>query len=136
MTKVLIAEDDDEIRALIMFRLTTAGFEVAGVGDGEAAVAMAESILPDLVVLDWMMPRMNGLEACTLLRRNPIFASLPIIMLTAKGQELDVERGFAAGADDYIVKPFSPRELTRRVEAVLARTRASSIEAFITRAQT
>ncbi len=136
MTKVLIAEDDEEIRALIMFKLTTAGFDVSGVGDGESAIAMAESILPDLVIVDWMMPRMNGLETCAALRRNPAFHSLPIIMLTARGQEIDVERGFATGVDDYIVKPFSPRELLRRIEALLARTRSSSIEAFITRAET
>jgi two-component system phosphate regulon response regulator PhoB len=136
MTKVLIAEDDEEIRALIMFKLTTAGFDVSGVGDGESAVAMAESILPDLVILDWMMPRMNGLETCTMLRKNPAFHALPIIMLTARGQEVDVERGFGAGVDDYIVKPFSPRELLRRIEALLARTRSSSIEAFIARAET
>ena len=136
MTKILIAEDDDEIRALIMFKLTTAGFEVSGVGDGESAVEMAESIFPDLVILDWMMPRMNGIDACLALRKNPTFSALPIILLTAKGQEADVDRGFAAGADDYIVKPFSPRELTRRIEALLSRTRASSLEAFIARAQT
>jgi DNA-binding response OmpR family regulator len=136
MTKILIAEDDDEIRALIMFKLTTAGFEVSGVGDGDSAVLMAESIAPDLVILDWMMPRMNGIDACLALRKNPSFSALPIILLTAKGQEADVERGFAAGADDYIVKPFSPRELTRRIEALLSRTRASSLEAFIARAQT
>jgi two-component system response regulator MtrA len=136
MTKVLIAEDDEEIRALMMFKLTTAGFEVSGVGDGESAIAMAESILPDLVIVDWMMPRMNGLEACAALRRNPSFHALPIIMLTARGQEVDVERGFATGVDDYIVKPFSPRELLSRIEALLARTRSSSIEAFIARAET
>src|SRR4051794_17012310 len=134
MTKVLIAEDDEEIRELVMFKLKSAGFEVHGVSDGEAAVALAEVILPDLVILDWMMPRMNGLEACTALRKNPAFASLPIVLLTAKVQEIDIERGFSAGIDDYIVKPFSPRELLHRIEALLARTRSSSIEAFITRA--
>ncbi len=134
MTKVLIAEDDEEIRELVRFKLESAGFEVHGVGDGESALALAESILPDLVILDWMMPRMNGLEACIALRKNPKFGSLPIMILTAKVQEIDVERGFSAGVDDYIVKPFSPRELLHRIEALLARTRSSSIEAFITRA--
>jgi DNA-binding response OmpR family regulator len=133
MTKILVAEDDTEIRELLIFKLTSAGYEVHGVGDGEIAVMMADSILPDLVILDWMMPRMNGLEACIALRERPQFEALPIMMLTAKGQEIDVERGFSAGVDDYVVKPFSPRELARRVEALLARTRGSSIEAFITR---
>jgi DNA-binding response OmpR family regulator len=133
MTKILIAEDDEEIRSLLKFKLETAGFEVCGVPDGEAAVEMAQSMLPDLVLLDWMLPRMNGLQTCVALRKIPEFRSLPIVMLTAKSQEIDVDRGFAAGVDDYIVKPFSPREVTRRIEALLARTRSSSIEAFIAR---
>jgi two-component system, OmpR family, response regulator MtrA len=133
MTKILIAEDDDDIRELIVFKLKTAGFDVHGVGDGESAVATAEELLPDLVVLDWMMPRMNGLDACLALRSKPEFRTLPIILLTAKGQEVDIDRGFAAGVDDYIVKPFSPRELLHRIEALLLRTRSSTIEALIAR---
>jgi DNA-binding response OmpR family regulator len=133
MTKILIAEDDEEIRSLLKFKLETAGYEVYGVPDGEAAVEMAQAMLPDLVLLDWMMPRMNGLETCVALREIPELRALPIVMLTARGQEIDVDRGFSAGVDDYIVKPFSPREVTRRIEALLARTRASTIEAFIAR---
>jgi DNA-binding response OmpR family regulator len=136
MTKVLVAEDEEEIRELIAFKLTIAGFEVIGVGDGESAVATATSMLPDLVILDWMLPQMNGLDVCIELRKVPAFRSLPIIMLTARGQEIDVERAFAAGVDDYMVKPFSPRELTRRIDALLARTRSSSIEAMISRTKT
>jgi DNA-binding response OmpR family regulator len=133
MTKILIAEDDEDIRELIVFKLNAAGFEACGVGDGESAIASAEEVLPDLVVLDWMMPRMNGLDACIELRKKPAFRTLPIILLTAKGQEVDIDRGFAAGVDDYIVKPFSPRELVHRIEALLSRTRSSSIEALISR---
>jgi two-component system, OmpR family, response regulator MtrA len=133
MTKILIAEDDEDIRELIVFKLKTAGYDVCGVGDGENAVATAEELLPDLVVLDWMMPRMNGLDACVALRSKPAFRTLPIILLTAKGQEVDIDRGFAAGVDDYIVKPFSPRELVHRIEALLLRTRSSTIEALISR---
>jgi DNA-binding response OmpR family regulator len=136
MTKILIAEDDEEIRELVLFKLRNAGFDAYGVGDGEQAVKMAETILPDLVVLDWMMPRMNGLDACVALRSNPKFSALPIMLLTAKGQESDVERGFTAGVDDYVVKPFSPRELVHRIEALLTRTRSSSIEALIARSST
>jgi DNA-binding response OmpR family regulator len=136
MTKILIAEDDEEIRELLLFKLRNSGFDAYGVGDGEAAVTMAESLLPDLVVLDWMMPRMNGLDACFALRNDPKFHALPIMLLTAKGQESDVERGFTAGADDYVVKPFSPRELVHRIEALLTRSRSSSIEALIARTST
>ncbi len=136
MTKILIAEDAEDIRELLGFKLRAAGYEVFEACDGESAVALAKSILPDLVVLDWMMPRMNGLDACLALRSDPNFHSLPIMFLTAKGQEIDVERGFSAGVDDYVVKPFSPRELVRRIEALLARTRSVSIEAFIARTNT
>jgi two-component system phosphate regulon response regulator PhoB len=136
MTKILIAEDAEDIRELLSFKLKAAGYEVHTVADGESAVAFAKSILPDLVVLDWMMPRMNGLDACIALRSDPNFRSVPIMFLTAKGQEIDVERGFSAGVDDYVVKPFSPRELVHRIEALLARTRSSSIEAFIARTNT
>jgi two-component system, OmpR family, response regulator MtrA len=136
MTKILIAEDDEEIRELLLFKLRNVGFDAYGVEDGEAALTMAESILPDVIVLDWMMPRMNGLDACAALRSNPKFRALPIMLLTAKGQESDVERGFTAGADDYVVKPFSPRELVHRIEALLTRSRSSSIEALIARTST
>ena len=136
MTKILIAEDAEDIRELLSFKLKAAGYEVHAVCDGESAVALAKSILPDLVVLDWMMPRMNGLDACIALRSGPNFRSVPIMFLTAKGQEIDVERGFSAGVDDYVVKPFSPRELVHRIEALLARTRSASIEAFIARTST
>ena len=136
MTKILIAEDADDIRELLVFKLQAAGYDVHSVGDGESAVRLAKSILPDLVVLDWMMPRMNGLDVCIALRSDPELHSLPIMFLTAKGQEVDVERGFSAGVDDYVVKPFSPRELVHRIEALLARTRSVSIEAFIARTST
>jgi DNA-binding response OmpR family regulator len=136
MTKILVAEDDEEIRELLIFKLKSAGYDAYGVRDGEMALAIAESMLPDLVILDWMMPRMNGLDTCVALRSLAQFQATPIMFLTAKGQEIDVERGFTAGVDDYVVKPFSPRELVRRVEALLARTRSSSIEALITRTNT
>src|SRR5262249_19827572 len=134
--KILLAEDDEEIRELIVFKLTSAGYEVHAVPDGERAVEVATALLPDLVILDWMMPRMSGLDACVELRKNPAFGALPIVLLTAKGQEVDVERGFSAGVDDYIIKPFSPRELASRIEALLMRTRSSRIEAFIARTST
>ena len=99
------------------------------VADGEAALVAAISgdaagRLPDLVLVDWMMPRMTGIEVCQALRDDPVTARIPVILLTAKAQEAEVERGFSTGVDDYIVKPFSPREMLGRVQAVLARSEA------------
>jgi DNA-binding response OmpR family regulator len=124
MTAILIADDDPDIRDLVAFKLEQAGFEVIAVDNGLAALAAARETPPDLVVLDVMMPGMSGIDVCRELRGGESTAALPIILLTARAQEGDVEVGFGAGADDYIVKPFSPRELVSRVEAVLARMRA------------
>ncbi len=121
MTTVLIADDDADIRELVAFKLGQAGYTVLAVGDGVAALEAARTASPDLVILDLMMPGLSGLDVCAELRRSPATASLPVIMLTAKAQEQDVTTGFATGADDYVVKPFSPRELVSRVQAVLAR---------------
>jgi two-component system phosphate regulon response regulator PhoB len=123
-TRVLVVDDDDDIRELISWKLRASGYDVEAAADGEAALAAAAETRPDLVVLDWMMPRLAGLEVCRALRDDPATAGVPVILLTAKAQEADIERGFAAGADDYVVKPFSPREVLSRVEAVLARSRA------------
>jgi two-component system phosphate regulon response regulator PhoB len=124
MTAILVADDDMDIRDLVAFKLEQAGFEVTAVDNGLAALTEARREPPDLVVLDVMMPGMSGIDVCRELRGDPTTSGLPIILLTARAQEGDVEVGFGAGADDYIVKPFSPRELVNRVEAVLARMRA------------
>ena len=124
MTAILVADDDTDIRDLVTFKLEQAGFKVTAVDNGLAALTAARDELPDLMVLDVMMPGMSGIDVCQELRRDSTTAALPIILLTARAQEGDVEVGFGAGADDYIVKPFSPRELVNRVEAVLARMRA------------
>ncbi|GII24548.1 response regulator transcription factor [Planosporangium mesophilum] len=124
MTAILIADDDPDIRDLIAFKLEQAGYDVIAVDNGLAALSAARETPPDLAVLDVMMPGMSGIDVCRELRGNAPTATLPIILLTARAQEGDVEVGFGAGADDYVVKPFSPRELVSRVEAVLARTRA------------
>jgi len=123
MTAILIADDDPDIRDLVAFKLEQAGFDVVAVEDGLSALSATRSDPPDLVVLDVMMPGMSGIDVCRELRASEATATLPIILLTARAQEGDVEVGFGAGADDYIVKPFSPRELVSRVEAVLARMR-------------
>ena len=129
MKTVLVVDDDPDIRELITWKLTQAGYSTVAVGDGEAAVLAATSgdatgRAPDLILVDWMMPKMTGIEVCQALRDNPVTARIPIILLTAKAQEVEVERGFAAGVDDYIVKPFSLREMLGRVQAVLARSEA------------
>jgi DNA-binding response OmpR family regulator len=121
MPQILIVEDDPDIRELIAFKLTLEGHEVHVEADGEAGLAAARELMPDLIVLDWMMPKLTGLEVCQALRADPATASLPIILLSAKAQEADIQRGFAACADDYISKPFSPPELASRVTAVLSR---------------
>jgi len=123
MARIVIADDDADIRELVVFKLRHGGHEVVPVGDGAAAVEACTADKPDLVILDVMMPGMSGLDAAKALRANSVMDDLPIIMLTARAQESDIEQGLAAGADDYIVKPFSPRELASRVSAVLARGR-------------
>ncbi|WP_432830305.1 response regulator transcription factor [Dactylosporangium sp. CA-092794] len=123
MTAILVADDDTDIRDLVAFKLEQAGYDVLAVDNGLAALTAATESPPDLVVLDVMMPGMSGIDVCRQLRLEQGTKALPIILLTARAQEGDVEVGFGAGADDYIVKPFSPRELVSRVEAILARLR-------------
>jgi DNA-binding response OmpR family regulator len=122
VSRVLIADDDPDIRELVRFKLEQAGHDVVAVENGAAAMSSALDGEPfDVALLDVMMPRMSGIEVCEALRADPATAAMWIVMLTAKAQERDVERGFTAGADDYIVKPFSPRELLSRVNAAVAR---------------
>jgi DNA-binding response OmpR family regulator len=125
MATVLLAEDDADIRFLVTVKLTQAGYQVRAFGDGLSAVADAREHPPDLAILDVMMPGMSGLEVCQELRKDPATANIPVIILTALAQKADIAAGFAAGADDYIVKPFSPRDFAMRVTAVLARAQAS-----------
>ena len=124
MTAVLIADDDPDIRDLVAFKLEQANFEVIPVSDGESALAVAREQHPPIAVLDVAMPGMSGLDVCRLLRADPSTKDIMIILLTARVQEHDVEGGFSAGADDYVTKPFSPRELVSRVEALLTRSRS------------
>ncbi len=121
MSTVLVVEDDSDVRELIARKLAQAGFEVHTREDGQAGLEATSEVAPDIVLLDVMMPRLDGIEVCRRMRAKPSTASVPVIMLTAKAQEADVDRGFGVGADDYITKPFSPRELLNRVQAVLAR---------------
>jgi DNA-binding response OmpR family regulator len=118
---ILVAEDDEDIAALIEYRLNASGYDVVCVGDGESALGEATEREPDLAVLDVMMPRLDGYEVTRRIRRHEAIARMPVILLTARVQETDIERGFEAGADDYLRKPFSPQELRSRVQSVLGR---------------
>ncbi len=121
--KILLVEDDANLVELIRYNLNKEGFDVTSTPDGEEALVLAEEDRPDLVVLDWMIANLSGIEVCRRLRRAPETASLPIIMLTARAEEGDRVRGLETGADDYVTKPFSPRELVARVRALLRRLR-------------
>lgn len=122
MTTVLVADDDRDIRDLVAFKLQSAGYTVLTAADGDAALAQVLEHRPDLAVLDVMMPGRSGRQVLQEVRSHDEVGATRVILLTAKAQEADVESGFSLGADDYVVKPFSPRELLSRVQAVLART--------------
>ena len=127
-TSVLIVEDEAAIVTLLRYNLEREGFKVYSTGDGEEAVGMVRDYKPDIIVLDWMLPSMSGVEICKQLRWNPDTKAIPIIMLSARGEEGDRIRGLDAGADDYIIKPFSPAELVARIRAVFRRFRPSLSE--------
>jgi DNA-binding response OmpR family regulator len=118
---ILIADDDPDILTLVSFRLERAGYSVVQARNGEEAVQLALEHEPDLAILDVMMPRVDGYEATRQLREHETTRLTPVILLTARVQESDIARGFDAGADDYVRKPFSPQELGARVQAVLGR---------------
>ena len=120
---LLLIEDDEAIAELIVWHFAREGFSVRQTPDGEQALILVEERVPDIVLLDWMIESLPGIEVCRRLRRNPKSANVPIIMLTARGEEEDRIRGLETGADDYVTKPFSPRELVARVSAVLRRLR-------------
>jgi two-component system phosphate regulon response regulator PhoB len=121
--KLLLVEDDKALAELLIWHFERADFNVTRTGDGEEALLLAEESPPDVIILDWMIEGISGLEVCRRLRRKSQTANVPIIMLTARGEESDRIRGLEVGADDYVTKPFSPRELVARVSAVLRRIR-------------
>jgi len=118
--RVLIADDEPNIVISLEFLMKKEGFDVAVAGDGEAALAKAADFCPDLVLLDVMMPKKSGYEVCEALRADPARAGLKIIMLTAKGRETEVTKGLALGADAYVTKPFSTKDLVARIKTLLA----------------
>ena len=125
---ILVVEDEDSLATLLQYNLQKEGYDVALAGDGEEALLLVDERLPDLVVLDWMLPKVSGIEVCRRLRQRNETRNLPIIMLTARGEETDRVRGLDTGADDYVVKPFSMTELTARIRAVLRRLRPGLAE--------
>ncbi len=120
MTKILIAEDEPDIRDLITFTLRFAGYEVIAAANGEEAVDFARREKPDLILLDVRMPRMTGYEACEVIKADEDIRHIPVIFLSAKGQESEIQVGLKAGAVEYLLKPFAPDQLTSRIQAVLA----------------
>ncbi|MFM2044859.1 MAG: phosphate regulon transcriptional regulatory protein PhoB [Pseudomonadota bacterium] len=118
---ILIVEDEVDLVTLLKYNLEKEGFRVVAASDGEEALLLANEQTPHLILLDWMLPLMSGLEVCRQLRRNAKTREVPVIMLTARGEEADKVRGLNSGADDYISKPFSPTELVARIRAVLRR---------------
>ena len=121
MAKILIAEDERDIRDLVAFTLRFAGYEVVVATNGEEAVNMAPNENPDLILMDVRMPRMTGYEACKVMKANPDLKDIPIVFLTARGQESEIQQGLEAGAEEYLLKPFAPDQLTTRVKAILVK---------------
>lgn len=119
MKKILLADDQPEVRLLVQTTLEGTDYEFCGAGDGKEALEKAVSLKPDLIILDIMMPQIDGYEVCARIRANPETRDIPVIMLTAKGQKQDIEKGLACGVADYIVKPFSPLALLKKVDEVL-----------------
>ncbi len=129
---VLIVEDESALMTLLSYNLEQEGFATLQAGDGEEALLLVEEKTPDLVILDWMLPKLSGIEICRQLRKRPETQNTPIIMLTARGEESDRVRGLDTGADDYITKPFSMTELMARVRAVMRRIRPAMADDIVT----
>ena len=121
MSKILIAEDEPDIRDLVAFTLRFAGYEVVAVNNGEEAVQAASREFPDLILMDVRMPRMTGYDACRAMKADPELKDIPVVFLSAKGQESEIQTGLDAGAEEYLLKPFAPDQLTDRVRAILSK---------------
>ena len=130
--RILIVEDDPALAELLSWNFESEGFDVVSTPDGEEALLLAKENTPDIIILDWMIESLSGIEVCRRLRRNGDTKDVPIIMLTARSEEDERIRGLETGADDYVTKPFSPGELKARVNAILRRTRPGATEAILT----
>jgi two-component system, OmpR family, alkaline phosphatase synthesis response regulator PhoP len=125
--RVLVVEDESDIRELIAYNLQKEGYQVTSLENGEDALSEVRTHPPDLMLLDLMLPGVDGLEVCKIMKAQPATAAIPVVILTAKGEEADVVTGLELGADDYVVKPFSPRVLAARIKAVLRRRKQNSV---------
>ena len=123
---VLIVDDESYIVKSLSFVMKNAGFDTGSAGDGEEALQKLDEMVPDLVILDVMMPKLDGFEVCKAIRANPAWSSIKIIMLTAKGRDTEREKGLALGADDYLTKPFSTRDILKRVQEMMNEERKAS----------
>ena len=121
MARILIAEDEPDIRELVAFTLRFAGHEVVATANGEEAVHQAGQMIPDIILMDVRMPRMTGYDACRIMKADPILKDIPVVFLSAKGQDSEIQTGMAVGAEDYLLKPFAPDQLTERVQTILAK---------------
>jgi len=123
MGKILIADDEPDIRDLVAFTLRFAGHEVHAVGNGEEALKAAPEIMHDLILMDVRMPRMTGYEACEKMKADPRISDIPVVFLSAKGQDTEIRTGLEVGAEEYLLKPFAPSELTEKVSELLSKYR-------------
>jgi DNA-binding response OmpR family regulator len=130
MTKILIAEDDQDIRELIVISLTYAGYEVVPAWDGQQAVDLTIEEKPDLIMLDVRMPRLTGFEALARIKERPEFEDVPVVILSAKGQENEIQNGLDLGASQYILKPFAPDELIKKINQIVENTHESPVESL------
>ncbi len=121
MARILIAEDEPDIRELVAFTLRFAGHEVTTTSNGEEAVQQASQIVPDLILMDVRMPKMTGYDACRVMKQDAALKDIPVVFLSAKGQDSEIQSGLDAGAEEYLLKPFAPDQLTQRVKAILAK---------------
>lgn len=121
MARILIAEDEPDIRELVAFTLRFAGHEVVTTSNGEEAYNKAQEMIPDLIMMDVRMPRMTGYDACRAMKQIPALKDIPVVFLSAKGQESEIQSGLEAGAEEYLLKPFAPDQLVERVKAILSK---------------
>lgn len=121
MARILIAEDEPDIRELVAFTLRFAGHEVITTSNGEEALHKATEIIPDLILMDVRMPKMTGYDACRAMKADPVLRDIPVVFLSAKGQDSEIQTGLDAGAEEYLLKPFAPDQLTERVRSILGK---------------
>ncbi len=121
MARILIAEDEPDIRELVAFTLRFAGHEVTPTSNGEEALQQASVVIPDLILMDVRMPKMTGYDACRAMKADPSLKDIPVVFISAKGQDSEIQTGLDAGAEEYLLKPFAPDQLTERVKAILSK---------------